>query len=107
MKDINFTIEQRNTIYVKALELYSDRSIQWALGLCWAVSKAAQYVCSTPAHIAYDLSECNGINGMKVHFPEVYKHRPKEAQTDWFSHSTKGINKRIAILNQAIKETNP
>jgi len=78
MKELTFTKEERNAIYIKALELYLNRSTTYILG---------------------------PINGMKIHFPEVYKHRPKGAQADWFSHSTRGINKRIAILNQTIKET--
>ena len=109
MKELTFTKEERNAIYIKALELYLNRSTT-QLGLCFAVSKAAVIITSCNNTISYDHSYDSSyilgpINGMKIHFPEVYKHRPKGAQADWFSHSTRGINKRIAILNQTIKET--
>jgi len=98
MKKITFTKEQRNAIYIKALERYSISTNKDVIGLCWFISYAAEIITNCSDLIAYG-------KGMKIHFPEVYKHRPKGARTDWFSHSTRGINKRIAILNQAIKET--
>ena len=105
MKEITFTKEERNAIYIKALEIYIT-TMPSKLGLCFAVSRAANKLYDVDYNITYDHSDTeNGINGMKEYFPEIYKHKPEDDKVNWFTFDTEGINKRIAILNQAIKET--
>lgn len=40
-------------------------------------------------------------------FVEIMKHRPEPYYAYWFPSNVDGWDKRISILNQAIKETHP
>lgn len=100
---------ERNRIYVKALELLKkdlEEQEDYRAGLCY--------------HLTYAMYETDSIHYNRVdpyaelkkgieesEFPELVKHRPDsfEIMCFWFMKNDEGMQKRIQIIEQAIKET--
>jgi hypothetical protein len=100
---MNISKKTRNKIYVRALFKYKERLEVhpkiYLFGLCRALTIACESLRINSALYSSSKKEEN--------FPEVFKHKPKRMYDEyWFGRTTKiGIQKRINILNQAIKET--
>ena len=89
--------EKRLAVYEKALEIYKvniGRGVH--TGLCCAINDAQNKI--------FGFRLINVYQYINL-FPEIYKHKPKNFGSYWFPSRTKyGVNKRIWILEQAIKE---
>ena len=98
-----FTSNQKIKIYKCAIvDMKSQFRFGWDInrtGLCLALSVSARGL--------YGVGfTANCSDNFKEYFPEVYKHKPSHCFDPqyWFSRSNRGINKRIHILETAIKE---
>lgn len=92
------TKKERHSIYVLALVKYKRR-IEEGLhfGLCDAIEGAAWKIFGWDNYPdPYDNMEG---------YPEIAKYKAEGDGTYWFSKHGDGIQKRINILEQAIKET--
>jgi len=97
-----FTVDERNKVYELSLVHYKKRLVKGnQFGICFSILKVLEYLypneCSDRNHF-----NCDELSL----FPEIYKHKSKHNRDYWYSIKTKyGIAKRIAIFDQAIKET--
>jgi len=105
--------EERHTIYILALECYRKAVYaQIQRGLCSAIYNAIFKIYNnTPeAQESYKWDvNCyaDPYNGMEG-YPEILKHKPISHGIYWFDrYDIEGINKRIAILEEAIQLTHP
>jgi hypothetical protein len=87
-------IRTRHKIYREALKSYKECPVS---GLCLELDSAIR-------HLLLLNVERNNINI----FPEIVKHRPegKHNHEFWWNPKDEGVNKRIDVLNTAIRETN-
>lgn len=92
------TKQERCVIYTMALKIYTEESLLYNYGLCGAIYHALRaldkrYIFPDPYH------------DMEL-YPEIYKHKAYMASSAyWFPRDYEGMNKRKAILKQAIAET--
>jgi len=99
----NFTTKQKIKIYKCAIvELKEQHLINWdnsRCGFCLTLSNAARGLFGIARTTSYD-------EDFKANFPEVWEYKPSHCFNFqyWFSRSTRGINKRIHILETVIKE---
>ena len=101
--------KERHLVYVEALKEYKDQQI----GLCSAIQEAMFTLTRTEklTRICITKNEFDVYNSFYRRktrtFPEIVKHKPEdeEYRSIWFSKDAKGVIKHIAILEQAIKET--
>lgn len=94
----------RHNIYIKALQILK-RNIQF--GLCFNLSAAIEEILGKVE--LEDIDETNkdpylALNKQTGFYPEIEKHRPKYATDYWFRQED-AYEKRVGILEQAIKET--
>ena len=99
---MEFTKEERHKIYTIALELFvNDRSID--VGMCYYLRKAVQ--------IIHGISNSKLEQDTMLMFPEVLKHKPKNAGVYWFKldvdPNSKSNVKRLKILKAVINKTKP
>jgi hypothetical protein len=100
-----FTTQQKIKIYKCAIvELKEQLNINWNKsrnGFCIVLSDAARGLFGIIRTSIYD-------EDFKGNYPEVFKYKPSPSHCFnhryWFSRSTRGINKRIHILETVIKE---
>ena len=93
----NLTKKVRHQIYVEALN-HTNKNY----GLCSAIKDA--YIILFDPNTRYVIDKHNPYRSMNK-YPEVYKHKPIGATLYWWQYNAEGLEKRIAILKQAIKET--
>jgi hypothetical protein len=99
----NFTTKQKIKIYKCAIvELKEQHLIKWddsRCGLCLTLGDAARGLYGISGTTNYD-------EDFKGNYPEVFKYKPTHCfnYMYWFSRSTRGINKRIHILETVIQE---
>ena len=96
---MKLTKKLRHSIYVEALKVYKEECIGEYLGLCFALSEAI-------GRLDLEYKVPWPYEGMEP-YSEVYKHIPSIPHSDvaWFNFYSTGIQKRISILEQAIKKT--
>lgn len=90
---------KRNAIYKLALELYQSDIITddgTLHGFCWYLTKAAKKY--------YPSGHKNAYETMETNYPEIIKHKPESYNDGYWWPLTQTVQ-RIAILEQAIKET--
>jgi hypothetical protein len=98
------TKEERHSIYVEALDSYVNWDYPTRFGLCNALSKGIAELRSEGI-LSFE-TEYPGPYYQMEYFPEIWKHRPSVAEAYWFdTNSEEGIQKRIDILEEAIKLT--
>lgn len=92
-----FTMEQRNGIYKKTLELYTRmmKRKDSKCGLCGALSTGVDKYFNNGSSYLVKVS----------YFPEIMKHEPLDHGAYWFPVSD--TQKRIDILKDAISRTEP
>ena len=99
----DFTTKQKIKIYKCAIEILKEQHhINWddyRCGFCLALSDGARGLYGITKTTNYD-------EDFKHNFPEVFKYKPSHCYNYryWFSRTTRGINKRIHILETVIKE---
>ena len=100
---------ERNRIYVKVLELLKKDLVEdefYRAGLCCHLRDAMYEIHSIYFNTVDPYEELRkGVE--KSEFPELVKHRPAsfEVMSYWFRKNDEGMQKRIQIIEQAIKET--
>ena len=98
-----FTTQQKIKIYRCAIEILKQQHhIMWddsRIALCTSLGDAARGLFGINRTTSYD-------EDFKGNYPEVFKYKPSHCfnYRYWFSRSTRGINKRIQILETSIKE---
>lgn len=100
---------ERNRIYVKVLELLKkdlEENELYRAGFCCHLGDA-MYQTNSPYHSKVDPYAELKKEVEKSEFPELVKHRPDsfEIMNYWFRKNDEGMQKRIQIIEQAIKET--
>lgn len=100
---------ERNRIYVKVLELLKkdlEEQERYRAGLCCHLRGAMDEINSIYYNLVDPYEELKkGVE--ESEFPELVKHRPDsfEIMYFWFRKNDEGMQKRIQIIEQAIKET--
>lgn len=100
---------ERNRIYVKVLELLKKdlgEQADYRAGLCRHLRGAMYEINSIYYNLVDPYEELKkGVE--ESEFPEIVKHRPDsfEIMHYWFRKNDEGMQKRIQVIEQAIKET--
>ena len=70
----------------------------WYFGLCMAIQDASEEL---------GMDQLSSPFATLDMYPEIFKHKPNIKYNDyfWFNYTSKGTQKRIDILKQAIQET--
>lgn len=100
---------ERNRIYVKVLELLKkdlEENELYRAGFCCHL-RDAMYEIHSPYYSEVDPYDELKKDVEKCEFPELVKHRPEsfEEANYWFWKNDEGMQKRIQVIEQAIKET--
>lgn len=100
VKNLNFRKKEDRHIFYKSLlkQVCNDPDVRY--GLCVAIHRNPFWRKSIFKSIA-------ALKGKNSLLPEIAKHRPRSRYLYWFPTTYKGWEKRIAIIEQAIKETKP
>lgn len=90
--------EERNAIYREWLKIFIGKSKERAFRIC---------LCDCIPNLSIGISTANLKYDSIKQYPEIIKHMPKHSKhfEIWFSLDENGYNKRVSILEQAIKET--
>ena len=110
MKKLDITSKaERHAIYELALLIYHRRiKTDSYIGLCSAIADACMHIEGENGNELEDSNDYHYPNPYSAMDPfiEIVKHKPKERFIYWFDPESKeGVEKRISILEQAIKET--
>jgi len=109
------TKKYRNEVYRLMLDMI-ETDVTTRISTCWELSRCrgfCSYLASAVNKTDYDeytkiankdIERWSYINNIKL-YPELIKYKPDHYYDYWFERDDDGANKRIAMLEQAIKET--